>query len=360
MKSFYSRLSYSFGNEDWSTELKALQIQPTDRVLCITASGDRPLNLLTTDLQEIVAIDANPFQNALFDLKKVALQNLPYLSYLAFLGVDPSPIRLQTYSEIEHLLSPASSALWKRYPKKIASGVLYEGFIEKWLQRTAKILYLIRGKKIRKLFAMKDLKKQREFIKNKWDTFLWKKTFDFLLHPFVTRIFVKDPGLYENSGPNMHLGTYIYKKMHNHLNRYLASESVLLSLCFKGKVHKNYFPPYLSKSGVALIKERAHLARIETSNIISYLENAPDNSFDCFSISDVASYLSSTQFTTLMHCIHRTAKPRARFCIRQFLSSHAIPEQLIPHFKRDLPLEGTLEEEDRCFVYRFMVGSIVK
>jgi S-adenosylmethionine-diacylglycerol 3-amino-3-carboxypropyl transferase len=60
MANFYSRLSYSFGNEDWLTEHKALQIQPTDSVLCVTASGDRPLNLLTKELKALVAVDANP------------------------------------------------------------------------------------------------------------------------------------------------------------------------------------------------------------------------------------------------------------------------------------------------------------
>ena len=49
MTFFFSRLSYSFGNEDWRTEKRALGIRPHDQVLCITASGDRPLNLLARD-----------------------------------------------------------------------------------------------------------------------------------------------------------------------------------------------------------------------------------------------------------------------------------------------------------------------
>ncbi|HKZ00179.1 MAG TPA: DUF3419 family protein, partial [Rhabdochlamydiaceae bacterium] len=68
MANFYSRLSYSFGNEDWITELEALRIKPGDRVVCITASGDRPLHLLLADLGELVSVDANPFQNHLFEL----------------------------------------------------------------------------------------------------------------------------------------------------------------------------------------------------------------------------------------------------------------------------------------------------
>ena len=69
MAKFFKRLSYSIGNEDWETEREALSIQADDKVLCITASGDRPLNLLMNECREIVSIDANPVQNYLLELK---------------------------------------------------------------------------------------------------------------------------------------------------------------------------------------------------------------------------------------------------------------------------------------------------
>ncbi len=38
---FFKQLCYTFGNEDWITEKDALRINPSDRVLCITAVIDR-------------------------------------------------------------------------------------------------------------------------------------------------------------------------------------------------------------------------------------------------------------------------------------------------------------------------------
>ncbi len=175
MGSFYSRLSYSFGNEDWNTEQKALQIQPSDRVLCVTASGDRPLNLLTTELKQLVAVDANPLQNALFDLKRVALSKLSYNNYLAFIGVDSCQKRLETYSQIEKSLDPMTSALWEQLPKKIKRGVLYEGSVEKMLTIGSTLIRLFRGKKIDSLFAIDSLQEQQKFISQHWHTYLWKK-----------------------------------------------------------------------------------------------------------------------------------------------------------------------------------------
>ncbi len=69
MTTFFSRLSYTWGNEDWNTEREALQIGSQDTVLCITASGDRPLNLLVDDCHRMVAIDANQQQNYLLHLR---------------------------------------------------------------------------------------------------------------------------------------------------------------------------------------------------------------------------------------------------------------------------------------------------
>ncbi|MBI3901139.1 MAG: DUF3419 family protein, partial [Chlamydiia bacterium] len=134
MANFYSRLSYSFGNEDWNTEHRALQIQPDDSVLCITASGDRPLNLLTQELRELITIDANPLQNALFELKRIALSKLPYRDYLAFLGATPSEHRLETYAQLAPDLDPMAHAFWVLLQKKIHKGILYEGTVEKLLK----------------------------------------------------------------------------------------------------------------------------------------------------------------------------------------------------------------------------------
>lgn len=360
MENFYTRLSYSFGNEDWKTEQKALKIQPTSRVLCITASGDRPLNLLSTELHELISIDANPMQNALFDLKKAAIKNLDYDDYISFLGVDSHPNRLQTYSTLEKDLSPTSVASWLRHQDKISRGVLYEGALEKWLKLACKLIHPFRGKKINKLFSFDDLEKQRVYLKKYWHTYIWKKFFHLSLHPWITRSYFKDPGLYAYVDRNLHIGNHIYDKLHDFLNRSLAKESILLSLLLKGRVDKGNFPPYLNKEGFEQIKKRIDRVKFETSEIGSYLEKAEENSIDCFSCSDIASYLSKSNFIRLLNGMLRTAKPGARFCMRQFLSNYDIPPELASHFKRDTALEQELEKEDCCFIYRFICGTIQK
>lgn len=360
MGTFYNRLSYSFGNEDWQSEQKALKIKPSDRVLCVTASGDRPLNLLMSDVKEIVTIDANPMQNALFELKKTAMELLPYAEYISFMGADPHPDRLKTYAKLVPALSKNTLDVWKKHSSTVSNGVLYQGAVEKILRFLSRLLRPFRGKKIDKLFSFHDVEQQKQFVQKTWHTKAWQKLFEIALNPLVTRVLIKDPGLYAYVDPSIHIGTHLYNRLNNTLSRFLAKESVLISLIFTGKVDKAFFPPYLTEPGVNVIKKRLDRLKFETTDLLSYLTNAPDSSFDCFSVSDVASYLNIKDFERLTKEIYRTAKPGARFCIRQFLSNHRIPSELKPHFLREQELETQLEKEDRCAVYHFMVGKITK
>lgn len=357
---FFSRLSYSFGNEDCHTEREALNIQPSDRVVCITASGDRPLHLLLDECEEVVSVDLNPVQNYLLYLKMAALEHLAYEEYLNFLGANASNNRKEVFGNLSpHLPEPVFN-FWKDHISMIEKGVLYQGAVEKVSKKIAKVVGIFRKKKIERLFKFNDLHEQREFIRKEWDTYCWRKTFEFILNPTFSKLWMKDPGLYEYLGQSMHPGIYMYNRIHTNLIRHLAKENMLLSFVFLGRVGKEAYPPYLTLEGTRSIKPHLRKIKIKHDNIVNFLENEPDESFDCFSISDVASYLSPKDFLRLLKAIHRTARPKARFCLRQFLSSHVIPKEVDGCFQFDHKLAKHLKEEDQTIFYRFLVGTVNK
>lgn len=358
MPKFFSRLSYSFGNEDWNTEKKALAIKPSDRVVCITASGDRPLHILSEECAQVIAVDANKIQNHLLHLKASALQRFDFDHYLSFLGATEDHHRLHSLQALVGEMSHETAQFWKVNQHFVQKGILYQGATEQFLTRFSPVLHMFRPQKIRRLFAMSHIEEQRHFIKRDWDTYLWRKSFDVALNPFLSKIVLSDPGLYSNIGSSIKAGPYIYERMNGSLNQYLAQENPLISLIFNGKVGSRAFPPYLQEAVVRKIKERLNRLTVETSEISSFLENSPSNSFDCYSLSDVASYLTYEEFLRLLKGIRKTARPGARVSIRQFLSSHKLPEDFNDWFERDHKLERELENEDRCFVYRFMVGKV--
>lgn len=360
MGSFFTRFSYSFGNEDWKTEQEALNIRKGDRVVCITGSGDRPLHLLLSEGEEVVSVDANIYQNQLLNLKAAALTALDHNQYLSFLGARKGDAPLTLYPKLIAHLPPGGAQFWNAHLGMVSKGVLYQGAIEKLCQVLAFTLSCVRRKKIQKLFEFEDLEEQRKFIREEWDTPLWRGAFSFVLHPLVTRLFVKDPGLYNHLGKDIRPSEYVCDRVNKGLGMHLAKNAAFVNLVFKGKVPERALPPYLQREGSEVIKERLPRLKTQTIDILSYLESMPDASFDAFSLSDVASYLSENDFFRLIKAILRTARPDARFCMRQFMSNHQIPPELAHHFKRDRKLEKKLETEDNCFVYRFTVGEIHK
>lgn len=359
MASFFSGLRYSFGNEDYKTEEEALDIQAEDHVLSISASGDRPLNLLTRKCKKMVCVDANSVQNHLLRLKAAAMQNLDYQDYLVFLGAMPGSNRGKILKSLLPYMEMETAQFWLDHEKMVIKGILYQGALERLTSFVSKCFAITRGKKIKRLFAMKDLEEQKKFVREEWDSFIWRKLFKIILNPLISRFLIKDPGLM-NIGSNINPGMYIYERIHASLERDLAKKNPLLSLLLKGEVSQDAFSPYLTEIGTQVIKSRLSALEIHTKDIIEYLESLPGPTFDVFSLSDVASYLSYPNFIRLLNNIIKTSKPGARFCLRQFLSSYEIPAHLKPFFVRDRDLEKRLEHQDTCFVYRFFVGTVHK
>ena len=122
---FFASLNFSSTNEDGETELAALA--GTQRILALTGSGTRVLDLLLSGAVEIVAIDSNPVQNALLELKVAAIEHLDRSDCLAFLGLAPSRSRLIRYAALRERLNAAAQAYWDVNPAMVETGIWHAG-----------------------------------------------------------------------------------------------------------------------------------------------------------------------------------------------------------------------------------------
>jgi S-adenosylmethionine-diacylglycerol 3-amino-3-carboxypropyl transferase len=337
-------MRYSLGNEDCRTEHEALKLRPGDRVVCVTASGDRALHLLLADVASLTCVDPNPAHNHLLALKKAAMKSLPYEQYLAFVGFSPSERRQEMWLQLKESLPEHSRIFWEEQFPLIEKGVLYQGNIEKWCIRLAKLFKLFRKDKVARLFSSHDLDKQQEYLEE-WNS-KWIKH----LSSLVTKLLI--PG-----GPK---DDYFYRRLQEYLKRHLAKESMGLSLALKGEISKESLPPYLSRLGSALIRSRLDRISCEDADLLSFLKTQGSNSIDAFSLSDMATYVDENNFGETIAEMVRVAKHGARFCLRQLSNERKIPDILQFSIRRDRHLEKRLEEQDRSFVYRFTAGTIQK
>ena len=84
---YRERISYSSCNEDSGSEVQVLIPHEAKRLVSICASGGRVLNLLQDGADEVWAVDVNPSQTHLFELKVAGLRALDHADFLSFMGV---------------------------------------------------------------------------------------------------------------------------------------------------------------------------------------------------------------------------------------------------------------------------------
>ncbi len=356
---FYNRLSYTFGNEDPLSEQLALDIRPDDVVVAVTASGDRPLNLLINPCFKLYSIDLNPIQNHLLALKIEAMRHLDYDSYLKFLGASPDSYSPDVTRHILSFLPAEARAYWSSQQHHLKKGILYRGAMERMCYWISCFLNLFFKKEVDCLFLCETVADQKKCFE---ETISKKPLFrcfaHWILNPKLTKRFLSDPGLYEFVDSTIRIDAHLIRLIVNYLSVHLIRHNPILNLVFLGKVLPEAYPTYLRKEGVDEIKGRLNTIEIVHNNIIDFLEKQPEKSIDCFSLSDVASYMSSANFNRLLKAMIRSAKPNARFCIRELMSQHPIDLEIESKIQRNRELEEKLKAIDHCFVYRFITGII--
>src|SRR5947199_6424030 len=83
-------LVYNTCWEDPALDRVALDFQPDDRILVISSAGCNALDYLLAGAGEVNAVDVNPIQNALLELKKVCIEQLDWQSFFELFGKGQS------------------------------------------------------------------------------------------------------------------------------------------------------------------------------------------------------------------------------------------------------------------------------
>lgn len=113
-----NNLVYNTCWEDPRLDRQALELKPTDSVLVITSAGCNAIDYALCNPKEVHAVDMNPRQNALLQLKLSAAKNLEYEDYYQMFGNGYHPNIEGIYaSKLRGDLSRWSQAYWDRWIK---------------------------------------------------------------------------------------------------------------------------------------------------------------------------------------------------------------------------------------------------
>ncbi len=359
MKPFLETINYSSCNEDSLSERKALRIDKNDRVLCITGSGARPLDLLIQEPAEIVSIDFNPCQNFLFELKMAGIHILEYEQFIEFLGVLPSPGRLHFYEIIKPFLSPEARSFWDNHSKMIEKGVLYQGRWEKYFRKLSWLVSLVRPQLLKELFNSSNIQEQATAWK-RWDNSVWHIFLRCISSRVVWKYFFGDPGFYSHVPAEFSIYQYLRERFSYAANNILFCKSPFAMLLFTGTFTKKELPFHLQKKYYSTLKRALPRVKLVTRSLLDFLEHCDKNSFDKFSLSDFSSYTSAPEYERIWNGIIKAASRGAILCERQFLVKREPPNDIRLHIKRNSEMELNLSKTDNSIFYTFVIASFYR
>ena len=111
-----NNLVYNTCWEDPRLDRVALELTPHDNVLVITSAGCNALDYALTGPQHVYAVDMNPRQNALLELKLAGIRGLEFDDYFAMFGYGRLPGAREVYEQkLRRTLGPFAQAYWDRF-----------------------------------------------------------------------------------------------------------------------------------------------------------------------------------------------------------------------------------------------------
>jgi S-adenosylmethionine-diacylglycerol 3-amino-3-carboxypropyl transferase len=351
---------FSACNEDSRCELRAFGSVADARVLCVTAGGGRVLNLLVGRPKSIVAVDLNPAQNALLELKLAAMRRLDHGDFLGFLGVRAAADRVTTYERLRPGLSSTATGFFDAQVGMVRRGVLFEGKLERFFSRLSRVLHALQPRGLGRLFSFDDIEEQRRFLSS-FETPLWRALAPNAARRWVMKTFSGDPGFYRYVPEHVPLHREIYEGIHRYFHNHLARDNALMQVVFFGRyIHEAALPAYLNAKSFDRVKAALESVRIETvvATVDDVTGDAGPEAFDAFSLSDISSYLDDDAHARLFAGVVRAAAPGARLCSRSNIHHRPPAAAEAARIRRDPGLEAQLAIDDHSCVHKFVVGEI--
>jgi S-adenosylmethionine-diacylglycerol 3-amino-3-carboxypropyl transferase len=185
----HRNLIYNTCWEDPALDREALEFQPDDRVLVITSAGCNALDYLLAGAGEVNAVDVNPIQNALLELKVATLRTLDYPAFFALFGRGYFPQARQAYGDVlrDELSAPARR-YWDRHISFFGGRGWRRSFYYRgttgWLAKLI-VLHAQRlhglGKAIEDLLAARTVAEQRAVYESRIRDRIWTPWLRWLL-----------------------------------------------------------------------------------------------------------------------------------------------------------------------------------
>lgn len=360
------RLYFAQVREDPLLEIAALVPAADETLVVVGSGGCTALSLLAADAGRVVAVDSNPTQTNVVELKAAAVTALGVSEASGFIGASPmdGKKRLRILSTLGRLMSPAAVRWCDANRGSIASGLLGAGVSEKFISLVASAVRLAvhPRERIERLLACTSLAEQRELFTSEWNNRRWRMMFDVMLNRWAfNRAY--DPKFFANVD-NPGFASHFRGLMEHALCEIPVSTNYFLHHMLTGGYPVGTaggVPPYLDKWDNDASTGAAPGLELVDGRYEDYLASCADESVDGFALSNICEWLSPAEIPNLFEQVVRVAKPGARVCFRNFVGHTDVPEHLRRVIVEDAERGRAAIRGDRsCLQARIAICTVEK
>jgi S-adenosylmethionine-diacylglycerol 3-amino-3-carboxypropyl transferase len=368
-----NNLVYNTCWEDPRLDRRALQLTDRDRVLVITSAGCNALDYAIAGAGHVHAVDMNPRQNALLELKIAGIRQLQFEDFFKLFGDGYHPRAAEIYQQtLRRTLSPWAQAYWDRWIKffdsprrsfyfRGTSGSFARG-INFYINRVARV-----RNEITDLMDAQSTSEQARIYEGIRDRF-WRRSLRFAMNRDTTLSMLGVPKAQRQQIEKQYPGgilRFIEDSMEAVFARLPISDNYFWRVYITGRYTPTCCPEYLKAENFQLMKERnVENVTVHTDSVQGFLEKS-DVAISRFVLLDHMDWLSDHFFPLLeseWQAILRRAAPGARVLWRSgglrtdFIDEVSVlrdgrPTLLPELLTFDTALAAELHELDRVHTY---------
>jgi S-adenosylmethionine-diacylglycerol 3-amino-3-carboxypropyl transferase len=350
--------------EDPQLDRAAFGIGPGDVVFSITSGGCNVLTFLLDDPRKVIAVDANPHQGYLLELKMAAFRMLSHEETLEFFGVRPCPARLRLYRErLRSGLSNDAARFWDGHPGKIARGIIHAGRYERYMRLLRHTVVAGFGKRrlIRRLYEADGPPARERLYREKWQGLRWKLLTGVMLSRRLNGLLF-DRAFFAYLDRDFSFGRHFAAKAERALVRLPMKENYFLSYILLGRYYgEPFLPIYLRRENHQPIRDRLDRVEIVAASCERFFAGLEDSSISKFNFSNIFEWMSPAAFEALLRQTVRVARDKAVLTYRNLLVFRERPASLGGTIRPLRDLAKALHETDLSFIYdNYVVEQVEK
>ncbi len=348
---------YSQVWEDHLLVEEGLDVRAGDDVLSIASAGCNALAALLREPKSVHAIDLNPAQVALVELKLRAIEALPWEDFVALLGIAPHEGRMGLYERVRPRLPDRARAYWDTQEIALTSGVHWSGRLEAFFRGFhAEVLPTVHPPEVvARLLALNDPAAQALFFERDFGTPALRRAF--------TSYFTRERLASEGRDPRqmryvdaMDVAGYFWDRFRWVLAALPARDNFYVSSFLTGRyADLTSLPPYLARANYDRLRALLPRFSVELGDVEGALRDRPASAFSKANLSDLFEYLSDEATDALLAVLGERLRAGGRLCFWNLLVPRAVAqasEAARAHFQSKTDLAHRLYARDRSWFYR--------